>query len=104
MSPRPILTLLLALVLAACSKFGGNGAKWQGDAQQARSITAGMSQDQVRSVLGAPSTTQVMKAADQSLTAWYYVGAKDNVNVVFNTEGRVTTVGLNGDVIVQPAE
>jgi outer membrane protein assembly factor BamE (lipoprotein component of BamABCDE complex) len=97
--------LVFAFGLAACSKFGGgSGTAWHGDAQKAHQITAGMSQAEVKSLLGEPSTTQVMKIADESLTTWYYVGDKDNVNVVFDTKGTVTAAGLNGAGLWEPSQ
>jgi hypothetical protein len=99
-----ILALVLSLGLTACSKFSGNGATWHGDAALAHNVTAGMSQNDVKGLLGEPSGTQVMKIADQSLTTWYYLGEKDNVNIVFDTAGKVVTVGLNGAELVKPAQ
>jgi outer membrane protein assembly factor BamE (lipoprotein component of BamABCDE complex) len=105
MSFRSMLFVLVAvLVLAACSKFSGGGAAWQGDPQKAHEVAAGMTQDAVKAILGEPSTTQVMKLGDQSLTAWYYVGDKGAVNVVFDTAGSVMTVGLDGKVLVAPPQ
>ena len=98
-----LLMLVAAAALAACSKFGGSGAAWAGDPQKAHQLTAGMTQAAVKGILGEPSTTQEMKIADEKLTAWYYVGEKGNVNVVFDTAGTVTAVGLDGKELVSPA-
>lgn len=95
-----IATLALALVLAACSKFSGSGASWKGDIAKAQDLSVGMSEAKVQALLGEPTTKQVMKVSDQSLTAWYYVGEKDSVNVVFNTQGELTTAGVNGKILV----
>ncbi len=100
---RSLLTILvLSLALVGCSKFAGGGEAWKGDPQKAHELTAGMSQEQVKKILGEPSRTQEMKVLDQSLTAWYYVGDKDNVNVVFDTGGKLNTVGVNGQVLFGP--
>jgi outer membrane protein assembly factor BamE (lipoprotein component of BamABCDE complex) len=98
-----ILMFVVAVALAACSKFGGSGAAWTGDPQKAHQLTAGMTQDAVKGILGEPSTTQEMKIADEKLTAWYYVGEKGNVNVVFDTAGTVSAVGLDGKELVSPS-
>jgi outer membrane protein assembly factor BamE (lipoprotein component of BamABCDE complex) len=98
------LALVVTLALAACSKFSGSGAAWEGDPQKAHEVAAGMTQDAVKGILGEPSTTQVMKLGDQSLTAWYYVGDKGAVNVVFDGAGAVMSVGLDGKVLVAPAQ
>jgi outer membrane protein assembly factor BamE (lipoprotein component of BamABCDE complex) len=99
-----IVVLALAFVLAACSKFSGSGAKWQGDVAAAQELSAGMSEAKVQALLGEPTAKQVMKVADQSLTAWYYVGEKDSVNVVFNTQGELTNVGVNGKSLIGSSE
>jgi hypothetical protein len=97
---KSMFVFVAALALAACSKFGGTGAAWTGDPQKAHEITAGMTQDAVKRVLGEASNTQVMKIADQSLTTWYYVGEKGAVTVVFDTAGTVDAVGLDGKILV----
>ena len=95
--------LILAMSLAACSKFGGGGTAWTGDVQKAHQLAAGMTQDQVKALLGAPTSTQEMKVLSESLTAWYYVGEKDSVNVVFDTQGKLNAAGMNGQELVTPA-
>ena len=97
------LALFLTAGLASCSKLSGGGATVSVDPNKVRSLTVGMSQSEVKAALGDPSGTQEMKVLNDSLTTWMYIGEKDSANIVFDTQGKVTAVGLNGAALVGPA-
>ena len=94
------LLMVLVLVLAACGMGGGS---WAGDPQKIHEVRAGMTQAEVRRILGEPSKTGDMELLGIAMTVWEYHGPDDRLNVVFDAGQTVAATGLNGAEIVNVA-
>lgn len=84
---------LLFSVLVAC----GQQSEWVGEADKIHDIKAGMSIEQVVSILGEPTR----KIDLMGVVVWEYEGNGNRLNVGFS-EGKVNLTGLNGKEIVVP--
>ncbi len=90
--------LLLAVsLLTGCSPRGD----WAGDPQKVHQVTAGMSESEVRDILGEPTKNEKIDMGGLNMTVWEYHGPNDNINIVFDVDGVMAT-GLNGAEIVIP--
>lgn len=89
--------LLVVSFLAGCSARGD----WAGDPQKVHLVTAGMSESEVRNILGEPTKNEKIDTGGLDMTVWQYHGPNDNINIVFDVEGVMAT-GLNGAEIVVP--
>lgn len=97
MSKYVLLVLLAMSLLVACSPKGD----WAGDPQKVHEVTADMSQDEVREILGEPTISQEVELVGVKMLVWEYNGPNDRVNIVFDGD-KVMSTGLNGTEIVIP--
>lgn len=102
MRKNGILALLAAVVLAACSLNGGGN--WSGDPEKINSIREGMTQAEVKSILGeATEVVDQEMMAGMRLTIWEYRGPNDRLTVGFEPEkGTVWSTARNGAEIISP--
>lgn len=90
------LSILAALALAACA--AGKPA-WTGDPELARKITVNMPADEVRKLMGEPSSTGEFELAGLTTRYWDYDGSKD-VRVIMQGD-KVKAVTLSGATILE---
>ncbi len=90
---------LAGLVLVACN----SGGDWAGDPEKVNDIQSGMTQDEVKRILG-PATQVIDEdmGNDMRLTAWEYRGPNDRLNISFDPQtGLVMGTARNGKEIVR---